>query len=154
MIDPPELVRRLQSEEFRCRTGILLVPQTHIGREAEIAVRLNVQYEDLTNRLLQTVPPGSGYLNLTLESLFDQLDDIANSSAGMGCVLVAQIDVAVMKLNSHERARLWRDLLTNFPHRRKAMVIGIPGCMDGIRVLQEQSIMEEWVHAERMAIWS
>jgi hypothetical protein len=154
MVDPWDLVRRLRSNELRSRTGLLLLPQSAIGREQDIAARLNVQHEDLLTQLLEAVPSGSSYLNLTLGSLFEYLDEIANSNSGMACVLVSQIDVAAMKLSSRDRAQLWRRFLTDFPYRRKAVLLGIPDCMDAIRILQERSIRDAWERSDQIAHWA
>lgn len=153
MTEPKELVRMLRTGAWRCRTGILLLPADALGKEATIAAKLDVQHMDFVAYLIEHAPAGSKYVNLTLEDLFRFLDDIANSASGMDCVLISDIDVAAVKLTSVERTELWHRLLSDFPHRRKAVLFGVPDHMDGIRVLQEASIRNEWEHAGRVAKW-
>ena len=152
-VDSKELVRMLRTKAWRCRTGILLVSGESLGQEATIAARLNIQHVDLVEYLIQNAPPESAYIGLTLEGLFGIIDDIANSASGMDCVLVSNIDVGTANLTSKERTELWQRLMRDFPHRRKSVVFGVPAHLDGIRVLQEASILAQWENDNRLGRW-
>ena len=153
MTEPAELVKILRSGELRCRTGIVLLPDSAFGYEADVAARLDVQHVDFTEHMIAQVPQGSQFVDLTLGRIFEYLDDIAESASGMNCVLVSGFDVAVMRLTSKERAELWRRLLTDFPYRKKGLLLGVPGHLDGVRVLQEETIRKDWQDAGRIARW-
>jgi hypothetical protein len=154
MTEPAELVKQLRSGELRCRTGIVLLPDDALGHEADVAARLDVQHVDFTEHMIAQVPPGSQVVDLTLGRIFASLDDIVDSTLGMNCVLVSAFDVAVMRLTSKERAELWRRLLSDFPYRKKGLLLGIPGHLEGILVLQEETIRKDWQDAGRIARWT
>lgn len=154
MIEPRELIARLRSQDLRCRTGILLVPASSLGQESEVAVRLGIDHMSLARRLLETVPEGGQFVTVNLTSVFRLLDDIADNHKGRKCVLIYDIDVAAMRLASHERVELWDRLMRDFPYHRVPLVFAIPAHLDGIRVLQEEKIRKEWEESGRMAVWA
>ena len=153
MIDAKTLVARLRTDELRCRTGILLIPEPFLGQEAVIAARLGIQHVDLAQWVVDRVPHGGKYLHLSVGTVFGHLDDIANDHSGMDCVLISNLDVAVMRLASIERTQLWCALLEDFPHRKKAILLAVPGHKDGIIVLQEEAIRSKWEQSDRITTW-
>lgn len=154
MLEANALVARLRGDELRCRTGILFLPDLCLGREAEVAARLGIQHVDLAAYVLERVPVGGKFLNLSAGKIFDHLDDIANAHSGMDVVLIANADIAVMRLTSADRAQLWESLLKDFPNRKKALLLAIPEHKDGIRVLQEEPLRHTWEQAGRLGKWS
>ena len=153
MLDAKTLVARLRTNELRCRTGVLLIPEPCLGKEAEIAARLGIQYVDFASYILEHAPIGGEFLHLSVSILFTYFDNIANEHSGMDCVLISNTDVAAMRLTSADREQLWTCLLQDFPHRRKAILLGIPGHKEGIIVLQEEIIRSKWEQSHRMATW-
>jgi hypothetical protein len=153
MIEPSELVRRLRQASYRSKTGILLLPVPALGQEANIAAQLDIQHVDFAASLLSRIPQGSNYVDVTLRTIIDDLDQIANAASGMDCVLVSQIDVAVTKLTFPDRARFWPRLLGDFPNRRKGLLLSVPDVPDGLEVLHDESIRRAWINADRVAKW-
>ncbi|MCE5327913.1 MAG: hypothetical protein LLG01_16015 [Planctomycetaceae bacterium] len=154
MIDARELVRLLRAASFRSKTGVILLPADMFGQEELIAAQLDIQYADIVPLLIQRIPPHGNFLNLSLSGLFEVLDSLAFSNAGMDCVLISGIDVPAMKLASIERREMWRRLLQDYPYRPKGLVFTIPNHMDGVLVLQESSIRAEWERGGRVAAWT
>jgi hypothetical protein len=154
MIEPKALTARLRSQDLRCRTGILLIPESVLGHEAEVAVHLDVDHIDFAKCLLDAVPEGGQFVDLSLAHVLKLLTDIADNYKGRGCVLVSNTDVAAMHMCSHDCGELWDRLMRDFPHQRVALVFTIPEHLDGIRVLQEESIRQGWERSGRMATWT
>jgi len=154
MVEPKELILRLRSQDLRCRTGILLVPEPVLGHESEVAVRLGIDYISFAKRLLDAVPKGAQFMDMNLARVFNLLDDIADNHRGRRCVLISDIDVAAMRLSSHDRNELWDRLMRDFPYHKVALVFTIPGYLDGIRVLEEETVRQGWEESGRMATWT
>ncbi len=154
MIDVHELVKRLRHVAFRSKTGILLIPSTEHGHEADIAARLNIEHVDFVTCLLGKVPNDSDYVNVSLGGIIEELDQITNARSGMDCVLVSQIDVAATKLTYPDRARLWPRLLGDFPNRRKGLLLTVTDISEGSELLQDRSMLEAWLNADRIAKWT
>ena len=123
---PQELVNSLRSHTLRTKTGILLIKPEQLGDEGHIALRLGIQLLDYTDYLLDRVPDGGTIVNLSLDTIVEDLDVISNRSTGMDCVLLSNFDIAVTKLTSGERSQLWKGLMGQFPNRRKGLIFCMP----------------------------
>ena len=153
MASPEEVVAMLRAQSLRCRTGVLSLPDRALGSESEIAAALSVEMLDYREYLLSRVTTGARYLNLTLSRVFDDLDDIANAKTGESCVLIGNFDVAVARLRSDERTVLWRNLLTDFPHRTRALLLCIPSHNDESFAFPDSNIRRMWYESKRFAVW-
>jgi hypothetical protein len=153
MIEAKELVRRLREATYRSKTGILLLPPSAFGHEADIAAQLNIQHVDFVTRLLARIPRGSDYVHVTFGAIIDELDKITNAASGMNCIMLSQIDVAVTKLSFPDRVMFWPHLLGDFPHRRKGLLLAVTDISDGSELLQDPSSREAWLNSDRMARW-
>jgi hypothetical protein len=153
MVDARELVRSLKRQESRCRTGVLSLPTSVLGTESKIAVALDIEFLDYRERLKALVPPHSKYLNLTLTRLVEDLDDIANAKTGEICVLIANFDIAFARLRTEEIRRLWETLLTDFPHKTRALLLCVPAHADGSFSFPDSGIRTKWRESDRFAEW-
>jgi hypothetical protein len=154
MVDARELVISLRQQELRCRTGVLSVPISALGKEPQIAAALGIEHLDYTRRLNALVPPGSQFLNLSLHRLLEDLDELANARTGETCVLVANFDLAVASLKTVDTHVLWQTLLTDFPHRTRALLFCVPGHAEGFFIFTDSRIRTLWRESVRFAEWT
>jgi hypothetical protein len=154
MISPQEMVKAVRSDGFRCRTGVLGLPQSAFGQEAEIAASLDVELLDFRERMLAAVPTGSRFVHVSVSRVIEDLDGLANASTGESCVLLAGFDLAVAKLPSEEKRLLWHTLFSSFPHKKRSLILCVPNYGDGRFVLPDSESRQMWRGSERYADWS
>ena len=154
MVDVRELVRSLRQQELRCRTGVLSLPTPVLGTEAQIAAALGIEHLDYTGRLRALVPPDSHFVNLDLPRLVEDLDALANAKTGQICVLVANFDLAVARLKTDEARTLWQALLTDFPHKTRALLFCVPGHAEGSFCFPDSRVRTLWRESGRFAEWN
>jgi hypothetical protein len=128
MIDPAltELVDRLRGPELRCRTGIVLLPPEQVGREEELAARLNIEPVDYVRVVEGDLLPGSRFLGVEAGTEEARLDRLAMATGARDCALVYNADLILSKLNQAARSGVWTFLRTSFPNRQRALVIALP----------------------------
>jgi hypothetical protein len=153
MVNPQEMIGALRNQSLRSRTGVLALSGMALGTEGQIAAVLGVELLDYRDVALSHVLQGSQYLNLTLSRVFDDLDELSNSTRGESCVLLANFDIAVTKLRSGERTDLWRRLFSDFPHRKRALVLCVPEHSDGRLIFQDSAVRHMWQESDRYAVW-
>lgn len=154
MVDARELVLSLRQQELRCRTGVLSLATAALGTEPQIAATLGVEYLDYGGRLKALVPADSKFVNLDLPRLVEDLDALANAKTGETCVLVANFDLAVARLKTDEARTLWQALLTDFPHKTRALLFCVPGHADGSFCFPDSRVRALWRESERFAEWN
>jgi hypothetical protein len=153
MISPRKLVESLRRQGLRCRVGVLGLPTQCLGAEVQIAAALGLEYLDYRERLLASIPLGSKFLNITVESLFEDLDRVANLATGESCVLVGNFDLALLRLGTEDRTTLWRTLLTSFPNKSRALVLCVPNYEEGLFLFPDAEMKQVWQGSERYANW-
>jgi len=153
MVSPKQMVTTLRGHGLRCRTGVLALGKEDLGRESEIAAALDVELVDYRTCLLARAPEGSKFLNLSLSSVLEGLDAIANATTGESCVLVADFDIAVAKLGTEDRLVLWRNLFTHFPYRTRALVLCVPAHREGRFSFPDVEVRQMWQESNRYATW-
>jgi hypothetical protein len=154
MVDARELVRSLRQHELRCRTGILSLATGALGTESQIAAALGIEHLDYVDRLKALVPADSKFVNVNLPRLMEDLDALANAMTGETCVLVANFDLAVAGLKTDEVRALWQALLTDFPHRTRAILFCVPGHAEGSFSFPDSRILALWRESGRFAEWN
>ncbi len=153
MVSPEKLVESLRGHGLRCRVGVLGVPVPLLGTESQIAAALGVELLDYRERLLASVPKNSQFVNVTVVSVFDDLERIANTATGESCVLISNFDLALGRLGTDERTTLWRTLMTAFPNRTRAVVLCVPLHEDCAFAFPDLDLRRMWRDSERYANW-
>ncbi len=127
---------------LRCRTGVLLIPEAELGRERELAARLNIDCVDMAEHVnnslpeeTEFVPPGAAYV-------LRWLRDIANAESGGDCVLVSNVDLLLARLEEQQRETVWRQLCNNFPNYRRGIIITLPA--KGVSLLMSRETQDVW----------
>ena len=154
MVDAHELVRSLKRQTLRCRTGVLSVPTAALGTEPQVAAALGIEYLDHSQRLRALVPPDSNFVSLDVARLVEDLDALANAKTGEMCVLVANFDLAIARLKTEEARSLWQALLTDFPHKTRALLFCVPGYAKGMFCFADSIIYGLWRESGRFSEWN
>lgn len=152
--DPAALIRLLRGPALRCRTGILLLPLADLGREPDLAARLGIGCVDYARALANALPPGAVFVPLSAETEESRLDALASdetgeAGGGTDCLLVYNLDLALAKLDPAERARLWSNLQSRFPNRRRALLLALPD--PATHLLPATSDLAAWHETHRVA---
>ena len=153
MVNARELVGSLRQGVLRCRTGVLSLATPFFGTEAQIAAVLGVEYLDYRVRLQTLIPPDSSFVHLDLPRLIGDVDAIANSNTGETCVLVANFDLALARLATDDVRSLWRVLLTDFPHKTRALLFCVPSHAGASFCIPDTSLYSLWRESDRFAEW-
>jgi|GEM_PF-3429376 len=144
-----QVVAVLRGGVLRSRTAILLLAPSVVGREREVAARLQVDAVTYVDLLLSSAPAGARTLGIAVDREERRLDAVASCEQGADVVLVADFDVALARLTSSERERLWSDLYAHFGHRRRALLLGVP---QAARDLQPcEAALADWRRGSRVA---
>jgi len=149
--NPSELARRLRDGLIIRRSGVLLLPQTWLGREDEVATRCGLGPPlDLSIRVLASVPEGWTRLGLDWRCLVrDHLDAIATAEAPPGrCLLITNVDVLLAALRDEERRQFWRHLRQTYKPAR-GLLLCVPALATYLFPPDER---EAWAAVERLAV--
>ena len=143
------LVESLRTTRFQHRTGVALLPQQHLGREATLAARLDIDAVDLRAWVLERLQPGQRWLDLTLHRLaWEYLRAIAAEPHPGGCVLVANVDLFLAGLPMEQRRECWRYLFRALRPDR-GLILALP---DGAEHLFPADERRAWEIASRLAV--
>lgn len=145
-----QLLSSLQGISLRNRIGILFLSISWLNREADIASRLGISFEDENTWVLDKLSPGQRHLGRTWEDLInkDLSDMIKNSKLDGRCLLIANFDVILGSLLLAHRSLFWNFLHESFK----------PSCGILITLPMKTHIMTEneqaaWSNSKRLAIW-
>jgi len=143
-----DLVSLLRSPRARCRVGILLLAPEDCGKEHDLAARLGVGTADYLALLIESLPTGARFADITAAREEARLNELAMKASEHDCTLVYNLDVALARLSSPERAELWANLYSRFPHRPNALILGVPASGKGL--LPTGEALTAWVNESRV----
>jgi len=143
---PRKLIELLSGPSLRCRTGILLVERRHVGQERDIAAKLGMDSGDYQQLLLKSLPEGSTFVDISVDSEIARLDELMCSRSGTPSVLVYSLDLALTKLDSADREKFWDSVFNRLPNRRRSLIITMP---ESAEVILPR--LEQWEQDERIA---
>jgi hypothetical protein len=145
-----QLAKRLESLEFRIRTGILEIAPQAFGSEDELAVRLGAVCLDMPKWELERLSGAQRFFRLSAGDLADHVSKAVNElPAGKSSVLVTGFDLLVARLDSAQRAVLWQFLRETLKLPRGVILVLPLGATN----LLVESEREKWVADWRLAIW-
>ncbi|MFN3332565.1 MAG: hypothetical protein ACK47M_08650 [Caldilinea sp.] len=147
--NPSDLVALLRSRILKVRTGLWLMPLHYLGKEEDEAARLGIDALDIRRPILADLPPGARFIGLSVVSLVEILDGIAQARDGSDCVLVYNLDLALARLRRQERLEVWQNLFGTFGYRARALLLTMPANAD--HLLPTSESMMAWRNDRRLA---
>ena len=149
-VETTSLVEQLRSVELRIRTGLLIVPDSWLGREDDIAASLGTSCQDLCAWVLDRVPRGRKILGIQVEAIIENLTQILNKPELIGsCILVSNSDFLLAGLSYNDRLRFWDFIRCSF-RRERGLLLSFPHEATNLLPIQE---LKNWSSLERLAIW-
>lgn len=149
MNEPGELLANLRNKSARNQVGLWLMPKSQIGQEANVAARLGIDAQDLTQVLLDRLPANTHFAGLNVEKLISLLDGICEQSGSSNCVLVYNLDLLLAGLGYQSQQEVWRTLWQSFPHRQRSLLLVMPDRAD--RLLPKPIDIAAWRGGGRLA---
>lgn len=145
------LVRRLTGGGLYVKTGVLLLPRPWLGREGEVAARLNLGRLDFQHWRAARLKPGERFLRYTAERLLAELDEVCKERHQAEHLLIANLDLPVAALNGEERKKFWDFLNNAFSKRSRALLITFPA--QATELLPWETDLKHWKDQGRLAPW-
>ena len=146
---PEQVVQLVRGGRLDCRTGILLLSARHLGRERELAARLNLDAVDYADWRLNETTPGQRYLGLSKESLVQELDEICLLKSSANALLLYNLDVGLAYLRYLERPYVWNFLRDSFRKRPKALLVAMPAAAEHLLPSEAETVI--WHAGGRVA---
>jgi hypothetical protein len=114
----------------RLGIGIWLMPMQYLGREEDIAVRLDMQALDARMAFLNSLPQGARFSGLTAseghQNLTHLIRDLSHHMHQRDCLLVHTLDILLLALEVNEREHFWHDALQGLPYPRTKLILAVP----------------------------
>lgn len=146
-----QLVESLRGASLHNRTCILLLPLPWLGREREIATRLEISYADEQERVLGQLDRGQKYLGMGWQDLIAK--ELTELACGVGpdgnCVLIANLDLLVSSFGAADRNLFWSFLRDSY-RPTWGLLLALP---DETRRLMTEGERSLWASTGRLAIW-
>jgi hypothetical protein len=137
-----EVIQTLRHGGLRVRTALWLLPADQLTRLPDSAARLGIHLIDVRQPLLNAVAPDQRFLRLGLREFIGALDTLCNNNEASDCLLVANSDLIIAKLNHNERQELWETLYRGFPHRSRALLLAMP--YGAATLLPTEQQLDQW----------
>lgn len=120
-IDPPA----------RIGIGLWVLPQKYLGKERDLAVRLDAGALDAREAYLKTLPVGSRFSGLTepgkgAQRLFEAIYAICQAPQARACLLVHTLDLLLFGLSVSEREQFWKSGLAGIAYPKTRLILTIP----------------------------
>ena len=137
-----ELIAFLRRHTLRTRVGVWCMPLSYIGQEHDVAALLNLEAVDVRQPVLDALPVGTRYVNLTFEKVLEALDSIASRAGQTDCAFVYNLDLLLAGLTRDDRQRVWESLGDGLPYRTRALLLAMPETAS--RMLPPDRLYEAW----------
>lgn len=146
------LVRRLTGGGLYVKTGLLLLPRPWLGREEEVAARLNLGYLDYQEWRVARLQPGERRLRYSTARLVAELDAICAERHEAQHLLLSNLDLPVAALGGEERQQFWAFLHSSFTKRARALLVTFPQAAEDL--LPWGTDLEHWKDQGRLITWN
>ena len=103
---------------------------------------MSIDLVDIRQPLLNAIAPDQRFLHLGIREFIETLDVLCHDNQASDCLLVANCDLIIAKLNDNERKELWETLYRGFPHRPRAVLLAMPHSATALQPTEEQ--LEHW----------
>ena len=145
------LVRRLTGGGLYVKTGLLLLPRPWLGREEEVAARLNLGFLDYQDWRVERLRPGERLLRYSAERLVAELDRICAERHEAQHLLLSNLDLPVAALSGEERQKFWSFLHSAFTKRPRALLVAFPQTAE--ELLPWKADLASWKDQGRLSTW-
>lgn len=129
-MDIKSLIQQLREHGSRSGVGVWLMPREYLGREDDIALKLNIQSIDAREAFLEQLPRNARFSGLTRPdghgSLMRLLRQLSKASHQRDCLLLHTLDLLLLGLEIDERERFWHSALGKMPYPCTKLVLAIP----------------------------
>lgn len=125
-----DVIHTLRDGGLRVRTALWLLPPEQLANLPDSAARLNIHLVDARQPLLDAIAPDQRFLRLTVREFIESLDALCQTPQTSDCLLVANCDLLIARLNFQERREAWDTLFRGFPYRPRALLIAMPDSAD------------------------
>jgi tRNA nucleotidyltransferase/poly(A) polymerase len=146
------LVRRLTGGGLYVKTGVLLLPRSWLGREKEVAARLNLGHFDYQSWRVARLRPDERFLRYSAERLLGELDAICAERHEAQHLLLASLDLPVSALSGEERRKFWTFLHHGFTKRPRALLTAFPQAAE--ELLPWDAELIQWKDQGRLCTWN
>ncbi len=120
----------LRQPGARVGVGVWIMPRAYFGQESSIAARLDVQFLDIRQAYLDSLPEGAVFSGLTrtggYQNLSNLLRDITQTTHTRDCLLAHTLDLLLLGLEVNEREIFWREALEGLPYPRTKLILAVP----------------------------
>ena len=144
-----DVIETLRHGSLRVRTGLWLLPAAELARLPDYAARLGLDLADIRQPLLRHVTLDQRFLRLGVREFIEALDAVCLNEQASDCLLVANSDLIVARLNYDERKELWETLYRGFPYRPRAVLLAMPRAAAALLPVAQQ--LEGWRKEGRLA---
>lgn len=144
-----DLVHYLRGPVLRVRTGLWLVPQRFIGREADKTAALGLAPVDIRQPILDGLLPNQTRLRLDPASILRALDTLVDNHLHTDCGLLLNLDLLLASQTSTARDETWELLYSGFPHRSRALLLTMPVAAN--HLLPKPDKLDQWRRDGRLA---
>lgn len=146
------LVRRLTGGGVYVKMGLLLLPRPWLGREKEVAARLNLGYLDYQTWRVERLRPGERLLRYSADRLIAELDAICTERHEAHHLLLSNLDLPVAALKAEERRKFWTFLYSAFTKRPRALLATLPE--EAEELLPWDTELTQWKDQGRLSTWN
>ncbi|WP_158679835.1 hypothetical protein [Deinococcus sp. NW-56] len=146
------LVRRLTGGGLYVKTGLLLLPRLWLGREKEVAARLNLGHLDYQTWRVERLRLGERRLRYSADRLIAELDAICTERHEAHHLLLSNLDLPVAALSGEERRKFWTFLHSAFAKRPRALLATFPEAAE--ELLPWDTDLAQWKDQGRLSTWN
>ena len=145
------LAARLSGGGLYVRTALLLLPPHWLGREGEVAVRLNLSHVSYPTWKTAQLRSDQAFLMYSAERLITELGEICAEKHAHGTLLVSAFDLPLSALKAPERRKFWGFLQGTFIKRPRALLLTFPH--EAEFLLPDESDLTRWQSEGRLSRW-
>lgn len=125
-----EVIHTLRYGGLVMRTALWLLPPEQLTSLPDSAARLGIHLVDARQPLLGLIAPEQRFLHLAVREFINALDALCQEPHTSDCLLVANCDLIIARLNFQERREAWTTLRLGYPHRPRSLLIVMPNSAD------------------------
>ncbi|MBB6017422.1 hypothetical protein ACFP9V_18665 [Deinococcus radiopugnans] len=146
------LVRRLTGGGLYVKTGLLLLPDAWLGREKEVAARLNLGHLDFQSWRVARLRPDERLLRYSADRLIAELDAVCAERHEAQHLLLSNVDLPIAALSGEERQQFWTFLHSTFIKRPRALLAAFPQAAE--ELLPWDADLAQWKDQGRLCTWN
>ncbi len=143
-----DVIQTLRFGGLRVRTALWLLPAVALKQLPDKAARLGIDLADVRQPLLDSFAPEQRFVRLGTRECVTALNTLCQRDQATDCILVANCDLLIARLNTDERKDLWEILYRGFPHRSRALLLAMP--QDAAALLPSEQQLAYWTKEKRL----